>query len=339
GRDRECARIDELLAGALMGESGSLIVRGGPGIGKTALLEYAAERAVGLELLTTAGVEAEADLAFAGLYGLLRPILGRLRELPEIQANALAGALGLAPSSGSERFLASAAVLGLLAEAAEELPLLCLVEDAHWLDTPSADALVFAARRLRAERVAIVFAAREGEASSFEGRGVPELLLAGLEKEDALALLSDRSSELVPSVRERLLAEAAGNPLALLELPARLSEEQRAGIEALPDSVPLTARVQAAFAARVEGLPAATQTKLLIAAADDTGDVATLVSAAAELGVTAEALDPAEASGVVSTDGGRVVFRHPLVRAAVLAAATLAQRQRTHAALAAVLRG
>ncbi len=168
GRDRECARIDELLAGALVGESGSLVVRGEPGIGKTALLDYAAARAVGMELLTTAGVEAEADLAFAGLYGFLRPILGRLSELPELQAEALAGALGLAPSSGSDRFLASAAVLGLLAEAAEERPLLCLVEDAHWLDTPSAEALAFAARRLRAERVAIVFAVREDEARTFE---------------------------------------------------------------------------------------------------------------------------------------------------------------------------
>jgi DNA-binding CsgD family transcriptional regulator len=339
GRDRECARIDELLAGALSGESASLIVRGEPGIGKTALLEYAASRAVGMELLTTAGVEAEADLGFAGLYGLLRPITDNLSELPEIQAEALAGALGLAPSTGSDRFLASAAVLGLLAEAAEQLPLLCLVEDAHWLDTPSADALVFAARRLRAERVAIVFAARESEARTFEGGGLPELVLEGLADDDALALLADRSCEMASSVCEQLLVEAAGNPLALLELPAGLSDEQRAGIEALPDSMPLTARVQAAFAARVERLPAPTQTMLLIAAADDTGDVATIVSAAAELGVRAEALDAAEACGVVRTEGGRVVFRHPLVRAAVLGGATLAQRQRTHAALASVLDG
>jgi DNA-binding CsgD family transcriptional regulator len=339
GRDRECARIDELLEGALAGESGSLIVRGEAGIGKSALLDYGAERADGMQLLTTAGVEAESDLAFAGLYGLLRPILDHLSELPELQGEALAGALGLAPSTGSERFLVSAAVLGLLAEAAEERPVLCLVEDAHWLDTPSTEALVFAARRLRAERVAIVFAVREGEARTFEGRGLPDLRLTGLDDEDALALLSECSIELAPSVRERLLAEAAGNPLALLELPAGLSEEQRAGIEALPESIPLTARVQGAFAARVEGLPEATQTILLVAAADDTGDLATVVSAAAELGVTAEALDPAEATGVVGTDSGRVAFRHPLVRAAVLGSATLTQRQRTHAALASVLDG
>jgi DNA-binding CsgD family transcriptional regulator len=339
GRDRECAAIDELLERASEGESGSLIVRGEPGIGKSALLDYAAARAVGMEHLTTAGVEAEADLTFAGLYGLLRPILDRLSELPELHANALAGALGLAPSTACEPFLISAAVLGLLAEGAEERPVLCLVEDAHWLDTPSAESLVFAARRFRAERVAMIFAVREGEARTFEGRGLPELRLTGLRDEEALALLSDRSSELVPSVRERLLVESAGNPLALLELPAGLSEEQRAGTEALPDAIPLTARVQAAFAARVEELPAATQTMLLVAAADDTGDVATVVGAAAELGVRAEALDPAEASGVVRTDGGRVAFRHPLVRAAVLGAATLARRQRVHAALASVLEG
>jgi hypothetical protein len=198
--------------------------------------------------------------------------------------------------------------------------------------------LVFAARRLRAEQVAIIFTVREGEGRAFDRRGLPELLLTGLEDEDALALLSDRSSEIVSSVRDRLLAEAAGNPLALLELPAGLSEEQRAGTEALPASIPLTARVQAAFAERVERLPIATQTMLLIAATDDTGDVATVVSAAAELGVTAEALGPAEAAGIVRTDSGRVAFRHPLVRAAVVGAATLVQEQ-SHAALASVLQG
>jgi DNA-binding CsgD family transcriptional regulator len=262
-----------------------------------------------------------------------------LSELPELQARALAGALGLAPSTGSERFLVSAAVLGLLAEAAEERPVLCLVEDAHWLDTPSAEALVFAARRLRAERVAIVFAVRQGEARAFEGRGLPELLVSGLEDDDARALLSDSSDEIAWSVRERILVEAAGNPLALLELPAGLSEEQRAGIEPLPDAIPLTARMQATFAVRVERLPAVTQTMLLIAAVDDTGDVAAVVRGAAELGVSAEALEAAEASGIVRTAGGRIAFRHPLVRAAVLDAATLAQRQRTHAALASVLDG
>jgi class 3 adenylate cyclase/DNA-binding CsgD family transcriptional regulator/tetratricopeptide (TPR) repeat protein len=339
GRGRECTMIDALLLGASAGESGALVIRGEPGIGKTALLAYAAERAVGMDVLTTASVEAEADLAFAGLYGLLRPVLGNMGRLPEVQANALAGALGLAPSIGSERFLVSAAALGLLAEAADRRPMLCLVDDAQWLDTPSADALVFAARRLRGERVAILFGARVGDVRTFEAPGVPELVLDGLGDEDARLLLSDRPDPLAPAVRERLLREAAGNPLALLELPGGLSEEQRAGVAALPDTIPLTSRLRAAFAERIERLPEATQTALLVAAVDDTGDASTVLRAVAALGVTADALEPAEASGLVVATGGTIAFRHPLVRAAVSGAATLAQKQRTHAALAAALEG
>jgi class 3 adenylate cyclase/DNA-binding CsgD family transcriptional regulator/tetratricopeptide (TPR) repeat protein len=339
GRGRECTMIDALLLGASAGESGALVIRGEPGIGKTALLTYAAERAVGMDVLTTASIEAEADLAFAGLYGLLRPVLGNMGRLPEVQANALAGALGLAPSIGSERFLVSAAALGLLAEAADRRPMLCLVDDAQWLDTPSADALVFAARRLRGEHVAILFGARVGDARTFEAPGVPELVLDGLGDEDARLLLSDRPDPLAPAVRERLLREAAGNPLALLELPGALSEEQRAGVATLPDTIPLTSRLKAAFAERIERLPEATQTALLVAALDDTGDASTILRAVAALRVTADALEPAEASGLVVETSGTIAFRHPLVRAAVSGAATLAQRQRTHAALAAALEG
>src|SRR5262245_7282543 len=337
GRTHEQALIDELLAGARRGESGALVVRGEPGIGKSALLEYAACRADGMVVLTTAGVEAEADLAFAGLYGLLRPILDHLDGLPTIQANTLAGALGLGPSIGSERFLVSAAVLGLLAEAADHQPLLCLVDDAQWLDRPSADALVFAARRLRAERVAVLFGARIGDVRTFDAPGLDELILGGLEHESALALLLDRQEPIAPPVRERLLRAAAGNPLALLELPAVLSEEQRSGRELLPDPIPLGSRLQAAFAARIETQPSLTRELLLVAAADDTGDVTTVLRAGAELGATASSLEPAEAAGLVRVSGTRIALRHPLVRAAVLGASTLAQRQRTHAALAAAL--
>jgi class 3 adenylate cyclase/DNA-binding CsgD family transcriptional regulator len=339
GRRRERATIDALLARARAGESGSLVVRGEPGIGKSALLAYAAARADGMDVLTTSSVEAEADLAFAGLHGLLRPILGSLSRLPAVQANALAGALGLAPSSSSERFLVSAAALGLLAEAADRRPILCLVDDAQWLDTPSAEALVFAARRLRAERIAILFGARVGDPRTFEGPRLPELILEGLEDEDARALLSDRPGPLAASVRARLLREAAGNPLALLELPAGLSEEQRAGAATLPDTIPLTSRLQAAFAERIDPLPEATRTALLVAATDDTGDVPAVVRALEALGVAPHALEPAEALGLLVTSGGQIAFRHPLVRAAVFGAATIAQRQRTHAALAAALEG
>src|SRR5262249_40950507 len=168
GRDRELALIRALLEGARAGESGSLVVRGEPGIGKSALLDRAVEQADGMVVLSTSGVEAEADLAFAGLFGLVRPILHHLDDLPPVHAAAPAGAAGLAPSQSAERSLGSAAVLGLLAEAADRRPLLCLVDDAHWLDKPSADALVFVARRLRAERVALLFAARVGDVRTFE---------------------------------------------------------------------------------------------------------------------------------------------------------------------------
>src|SRR5262245_18616813 len=339
GRAYECALIDEVLAGAMRGESGSLVLRGEPGIGKSALLDYAAEHAEEMTVLTTAGVEAEADLAFAGLYGLLRPILRHVSDLPELQAKALAGALGLEPSSGSERFLVSAAVLGMLAEAADEQPVLCVVDDTHWLDTPSAEALVFTARRLRAERVAMLFAARVGDPRAFDSPGLPALELQGLDDSASRALLSDRPRTMVPAVRDGLLAEASGNPLALLELPGALSEEQRTGREVLPDPIPLTDRLQHAFAARIERLPEPTQTRLLIVALDDTGDVAVVLNAGARLGVTTEALEPAEAAGLVHPTGAAIAFRHPLIRAAVIGGATLARRQQTHTALAAALEG
>src|SRR5262249_30910384 len=194
--------IDALLAGARRGESGAIVVRGEPGIGKSALLEYAAQRADGMVVLTTAGVEAEADLAFAGLYGLLRPILHHLEGLPAVQASTLAGALGLGPSSGTERFLVSAAVLSLLAEAADDQPLLCLVDDAQWLDRPSAGAIVFAARRLRAERLAFLFGARVGDARTFEAPGLDDLMLRGLDHDDAIALLLARHEAIASPVQE-----------------------------------------------------------------------------------------------------------------------------------------
>jgi DNA-binding CsgD family transcriptional regulator len=339
GRNREAALIQELLERARAGESGSLVVRGEPGIGKSALLDRAVERADGMLVLSTAGVEAEADLAFAGLFGLVRPILDHLDDLPPVQAAALAGALGLGPSQSPERFLVSAAVLGLLAEAADRRPVLCLVDDAQWLDKPSADALVFAARRLRAERVALLFAARVGDVRTFEAPGLSDLSLRPLDEHDALSLLLSRGQPVAPTVRKRLLQAAAGNPLALLELPIGLSDAQRTGRELLPDPIPLSSRLQASFAARLETLPKPARALLLVAAADDTGDLAHVVRAGAAVGATLQALEPAEAAGLVHMTATRIAFRHPLVRAAVISAATLAQRQRTHAALADALDG
>jgi DNA-binding CsgD family transcriptional regulator len=339
GRERERAVIDALLDEAHRGVSGALVLRGEAGIGKSALLWYAVGQAASMTVLTITGVEAEADLAFAGLHGLLRPVLEHLGELPETQNRALAGALGLASSANPDRLLISAAVLGLLASAAEDRPVLCVIDDAQWVDRPSVDALVFTARRLRAERIAILAGAREGEGRGFEAGGLTELKLTGLDQASAAELLSVSGRTTAPAVRERLLAEAAGNPLALLELPAGLSQPQLEGRAQLPDAVPLTPRLESVFRQRIGGLPEASQTALLIVAADNTGDVPTVLRAMAGLQLPADVLDPAERTGLVHIEGRTIGFRHPLVRSALYQGATLSQRQAAHAALAGALAG
>jgi len=216
---------------------------------------------------------------------------------------------------------------------------LCVVDDAQWVDRPSAEALVFAARRLRAERLAMVFGAREGEALRFEAAGLPEIRLAGLAPESAVAVLASRAGNAVPAVRERLLAEATGNPLALMELPGALSEAQLEGRAALPEAIPLTPRLEAVFRQRAAGLPQAARTALLVAAADTSGDLPAMLRAAAGLGLPLDALDPAEDAGLVRIAGRTIAFRHPLVRSALYQGATASQRQRAHNALAAALHG
>ena len=326
--------IDGLLEAAARGDSGSLFLRGEAGIGKSALLGYAADRATGMQVLRVTGMEDESDLAFSGLHALLWPILGRLDELPVPQREALAAALGLGPPEGSERFLISAGVLSLLAAAAEERPVLCLIDDAQWLDVPSGDALMFTARRLAAEGVVLLFAVREDDRGRLETPGA-EIVLDSLDREQAVALLEYAGREVASSVRERLLSEAAGNPLALLELPSGLSDEQLAGHTGLPDAIPLTARLQAAFQRRVEGMPADTRAALLLAAADGSGELQALFQAAGELGLSGDALDAAEQGGLVAIVGDRLAFRHPLVRSAIYESATFNDRLRAHAALAA----
>jgi len=290
-------------------------------------------------VLSAVGVQAESDLAFAGLHELLRPVLAYLGELPGAQSQALAGALGLAASAQADRLLISAAVLGLLAAAAEDRPVLCVVDDAQWLDRPSAGALVFTARRLRAEPMAILFGARDGEVSRFEVAGLPELALTGLSQKSAGAVLATSTRMMAPDVRDRLLAEAGGNPLALLELPQGLSAEQLQGLVRLPDTTPLTPRLESVFQQRIGQLPGAAQTALLIAAVDNTGEVPAVLQAAAGLRLPADALDPAQQAGLVQINGATITFRHPLVRSALYQAATLSQRQLAHAALAGVLSG
>ena len=274
-------------------------------MGKTALLAYAVERASDMTVLTVTGVEGESDLAFGGLHGLLSPVVDALDGVPEAQREPLAAALGLAAGEGRDRLLVSAGVLSLLAAAAEPKPILCLVDDAQWLDVPSANALSFTARRLVAEDVVILFGARDGELRRFEAAGLEQLELGGLERDVAAMLLDRVAREAAPSVRGRLLDEAAGNPLALLELPAGLSDPQLAGHARVPEALPVTDRLRAAFGQRIERLPEPTRAALLIAAAEEAGELAVILRAAAELGLPPDAFDPAEEAGLVRTAGGR----------------------------------
>ena len=337
GRDRERLLINELLARTRCGESGSLIIRGEAGIGKSWLLRDASQWAEGMITLSVTGVEAESNLAFAGLHGLVRPIIGELDRLPDPQRAAVGAALGLPPANGVDRFLVSAGVLSLLAAAADRQPVLCLIDDAQWLDVPSADALVFTARRLAGDGIVMLFAAREGDDRRLDAAGVEPLWLGGLDRESALRLLAGSASAAVRHVRERLLEDAAGNPLALVELPSALSEGQLVGREPLPETLPLTDRLRAPFAQRISRLPEETRLALLIAAAEGTGDLRTVRAAGAELGLEPDALDPAEEIAMVCTHDAMLEFRHPLVRLAVCDSAPRGHRQRVHAALAEVL--
>jgi DNA-binding CsgD family transcriptional regulator len=341
GREQERSRIADLLAAARASRSAALVITGEPGVGKSALLEDARRQAGGMRVVAGSGVESEAQLPFAALHQILRPILGLLDDLPAPQAAALGGALGLVTGRSDDRFVISLAALSLLAEAADRGPLLCLVDDAHWLDDASADALVFVARRLDAEGIVMLFAAREGEGRRFEARGLPELRLGGLDPATAAALIERQVAgrALAPEVRDRLVAETGGNPLALLELSSALSGAQLSGTEPLVAPIPVSERVERAFLARVGRLPEPTQTLLLVAAADESGVLATVLQAAGQLGAHGEALDAAEEAGLVQVRDRRLALRHPLVRSAVYHGASLSRRQAAHRALATVLDG
>jgi DNA-binding CsgD family transcriptional regulator len=334
GRAAEAAVVERLVEDARSSHSGALVVRGEPGVGKSALLEHAVERGEGMRVLRSQGIQAESELPFAGLHELVRPILDRLPDLPGPQVDALGGALGLTASNGHDRFLVGVGVLGLLAEAAEDAPLLCVVDDAHWLDQGSADALSFVGRRLEAEGIALLFAARQDASGVFEARGLPELRLGGLAG-DAAAELLGSGSGVADHVRDRLVEVTGGNPLALLESLEALTPDQLAGRAALPDPLPIGSNVERRFLERVRALPADAQALLLVAAADDTGDPVTLARAAHVLGLDLAGLEPAEVAGLVRVDNRRVSFRHPIMRSAVYGAAPFARRQEAHEALAA----
>jgi DNA-binding CsgD family transcriptional regulator/tetratricopeptide (TPR) repeat protein len=331
GRDAESAVLGRLFDAARSGESGAVVVRGEPGIGKTALVEYAIGTAPDLRLLRAVGVQSEIELAFAGLHQLCGPLLDRLDRLPDPQRQALSGAFGISDGEAPDRFVVGLAALNLLSDAAEGQPLLCAVDDAQWLDEESALTLAFVARRLLAESVAIVFVTRErNEVFS----GLPELVLDGLDADDAHSLLATGLPGLVDEqVRDRIVAETRGNPLALLELPHGRSAVELAGGFGVPDDLPLADRIEQSFLRRIESLRAETRRLLLAAAAEPVGDVALLWRAAERLGLRPDAAEPAETAGLVEF-GVRVRFRHPLVRSAAYRAAAVRDRREVHRALA-----
>jgi DNA-binding CsgD family transcriptional regulator len=331
-RASEQRRVDLLVGRARDGLSGALVLVGEPGIGKTALLDYAAAAATGFRVLRARGVQSEAELAFAALLEVCRPILGAVDRLEPPQAEALAGALGLSDAEGATRFTIGAATLALLGAAAEECPLLLLVDDAHWLDRASADALAFAIRRLHVDSVAALFAMRPGEGRPFSGRQLPELELEPLDITSAAALLADRRADLEPSERTALLGLAQGNPLALLELPREAAKDQA-------DPVRVGKQLERAFCARAETLPEPSRRALVVAAAASTGEIGVMAEALERLGLSLAALEPAEANGLLTLEAGILAFRHPLIRSALYQAAGASQRRDAHRALARALEG
>jgi len=337
GREAEQRVVDELLASARTGRSAVLVLRGEPGIGKTALLGYAESCAEGMAVLRAVGIEAEHELPFAGLHQLLRPCLGLLDRLPAPQGGALRGAFGLSFDAVENPFLVSLGLLSLLAEKSEEAPVLCLLDDAHWLDRPSQGALAFAARRLSAEPIVVLAAARTREDNQFESSGLPELELAGLDDVTAGTLLRSQIEQpAADHVVELLLGTANGNPLALLELPAGLTARQLGGADPIVGPLLAHGAVEEAFRARVAALPAAVRTALLLAAAEQSADLQVLERALERSGVSASALVEAQHAGLVQLNG-TVTFRHPLVRSAVYGSATHNERRIAHETLAAVL--
>jgi DNA-binding CsgD family transcriptional regulator len=332
-RVSECDVLERLVAGARAGQSAVLVLRGEAGVGKTALLRHLSATAEGCRIARAVGVESEMELAFAGLHQLCAPMLDGLDRLPGPQRDALGTAFGLSAGPPPDRFLVGLAVLSLLADAAEEQPLLCIVDDAQWLDRVSAQTLAFVARRLLAERVGLVFGVRQ----SLDGHaleGLPELVIEGLPADDARRLLDATiTGPLDEQVKARILHETRGNPLALIELPRGLAPAELAGGFGLPNGRPLQSRIERTFLQRAQSLPREAQLVLLTAAAEPLGDLGLLRRAAERLGIGAEAGRPAEAAGLMEL-GTRVRFPHPLVRSAVYRASDPSDRRDVHGALA-----
>ena len=332
GRRSECGVLDRLIGAVRAGEGQALVIVGEPGVGKTALLDYLVGQATGCCVVRATGVQSEMELAFAGLHQLCAPMLDHLERLPVPQRDALRTVFGLSAGQAPGRFLVGLAVLSLLSDAAEEQPLLCVVDDQQWLDRASAQALGFVARRLAAEAVGLVFAVR---VRGKELAGLPELMVGGLPDGDARALLDSLlTGPLDERVRDQIVTETRGNPLALLELVRTLTPAELAGGFGLPGQAPISGNIEDAFRRRLDALPAQTRRLLLVAAADPTGDPGLVWRAAGELGIPVPAATPAAEAGLAEF-GARVRFRHPLVRSAVYRAASHQERQDAHHALAA----
>jgi DNA-binding CsgD family transcriptional regulator len=330
GRAVECARIDALLDDARAGHSSTLLITGEPGIGKSALLRYAAARATAMTQLHAQGIESESELAFAALADFFQPVLDCLAEIPARQAGALSGALALGPPTTTDRFVVCAATLSLLDAAAEKGPLLGIVDDAQWLDASSAQAILFAARRLEAEGIVLVIALRELAGTPFADADFEELRLTGLDRDEVELLLASRNGA-AGDMTDELAAATAGNPLALIELSARLSESQLYGD-------PLTT-VERSFLDRVSALPEATQQALLVLAASESPRLDDVTPALQALGLDLHDLDPAEREQLVVPVGDAIQFRHPLLRSAVYNGSTIGARRAAHRALAEVATG
>lgn len=332
-RHRERAELDLLVSAARSGTSGALVVKGTAGIGKTALLDYLLEHSAGCRIVRAGSSESEMELAYSGLHQLCAPLLDHLDRLPLPQREAMATAFGLVAGTPPNKFLVGLAALSLMSDVAESQPLVCLIDDAQWLDRVSAQVLGFVARRLGAESVVLVFAARDGEDLP-ELAGLPVLLVTPLADHDARELVDSAvHGRLDRSVRDRIVAEARGNPLALLELPRSSTMASIAGGYGLPDTVPVPAKVEESFRRRFAGLPEPSRLLLLVAAAEPVGDPALVRSAADRLGIAADAAAPAVAAGLFDSRT-ELGFRHPLVRSVVYRAADPDDRRRVHAVLA-----
>ena len=333
GRRRECGTLDGLLDAVRAGQSRPLVLVGEPGVGKTALLDYVAGQAFACRVVRAAGVQSEMELAFAGLQQLCAPLLDHVDRLPVPQRDALRTAFGLSSGSAPDRFLVDLAVLSLLSEVAEEQPLVCLVDDQQWLDCASAQALGFVARRLEAESVGLIFAARQ---PTDDVAGLPKLIIEGLREADARVLLDAvLTGPLDERVRGQIVTETGGNPLALMELARGLTPGELAGGFGFPGRCPLSGGIEESFRRRVGALPGRTGLLMLVAAADPTGDPVLVWRAAGRLGIAADAATPAADAGLLEF-GTWVRFRHPLVRSAVYRSASAQDRQDVHRALAEV---